>query len=396
MEVLRVIGSMAPSSGGPCHGIRNLIPELQKLGVNNEVVSLNGPSSIFEKDLFKVNALGPGIGPWCYSRKLIPWLIENLVRFDVIIVHGLWLYPGFAVLKALQHIKKKKECLAPKFYIMPHGMLDPYFQKAKNRRLKAVRNWLFWKFIESKVVNGADGLLFTCEEELLLARKTFSPYIPKAEINIGYGIEVPPDYDTYSQYQFLKKCPQVKARAYLLYLSRIHSKKGVDDLLWAYKKIKKEMPNVPDLVIAGPGLETKFGKAMRKLAGSDSVHFTGMLEGPAKWGAFHGCQAFILPSHQENFGIAVVEAMACNKPVLITNKVNIYREIERAGAGLVSNDGLVGINQLLKTWMKMSKTEKKQMGGKAECLYRSNFQIESVAIKFQKEISPFETNYIKN
>jgi glycosyltransferase involved in cell wall biosynthesis len=113
----------------------------------------------------------------------------------------------------------------------------------------------------------------------------------------------------------------------LLYLGRIHPKKGVDDLLKAFRRTRKEMPNVPDLVIAGPGLESKFGKAMWKLAGNDPVYFPGMLEGPAKWGAFQGCEAFVLPSHQENFGIAVVEAMACKRAVLITNKVNIHREV---------------------------------------------------------------------
>ena len=94
-------------------------------------------------------------------------------------------------------------------------------------------------------------------------------------------------------------------------------------------------------MIAGPGLDTAFGREMRQLAESlcpqpstltpqPAVFFPDMLTGDAKWGALYGCEAFVLPSHQENFGIAVVEALACGKPVLISNQVNIWREIEAA------------------------------------------------------------------
>ena len=90
MNILRVIASMNPASGGPCQGIRNSIPELEKIGIHNEVVCLDDPREQFKtKDTFKIYALGPGKTPWCYSNKLIPWLKENLMRFDAVIVHGL-------------------------------------------------------------------------------------------------------------------------------------------------------------------------------------------------------------------------------------------------------------------------------------------------------------------
>jgi hypothetical protein len=73
-----------------------------------------------------------------------------------------------------------------------------------------------------------------------------------------------------------------------------------------------------------------------------------MLSGAAKWGALYGCEAFVLPSHQENFGIAVVEALACGKPVLISDQVNIWREIVEDGAGLVEGDAEEGVEKLLR------------------------------------------------
>src|SRR5262245_34570913 len=106
MRLLRVIASMDPVTGGPCQGIRNLIPELEKLGVANVVVSFDEPSSNFLRyDHFPVHALGRSKTPWCYHPRLIPWLMENLRRFDGVIVHGLWLFTSHAVRKAAHSLR---------------------------------------------------------------------------------------------------------------------------------------------------------------------------------------------------------------------------------------------------------------------------------------------------
>lgn len=406
MKILRVIASMDPSKGGPCEGIRNSIPEMLKSGVQNEVVSLDDPSSPFLSREFKIHALGPAKGPWCYSSKLLPWLRQNIMQYDVIIVHGLWLYHGFAVRKTMNRLRKKSvaektDAVLPRVYVMPHGMLDPYFQKARGRKLKALRNQIYWKLIESKLINEAEGLLFTCEEELKLAREPFRPYTPKNEINVGYGIQLPPEFNPKMRSSFRKKCEGVRG-SYFLFLSRIHPKKGVDILIDAYKKVKYENINIsiPKLVIAGPGLNTAYGLKMQKLVEDspdlkENVFFTGMLSGDDKWGAFYGCEAFILPSHQENFGIAVVEAMACSKPVLISNQINIYREIEAAKAGLVAADTKGGIRQLLEYWLTISDVEKWIMGRKAKELFSTKFSIEPAAIRLKEALIDIDNESIK-
>src|SRR5690606_2344552 len=131
---------MNPASGGPCQGIRNSIPALKKLGVHNEVVSLDPPNAPFlQKDEFPIHAVGPAENPWAYNGRLHSWLLANFSRFDVVIVHGLWLYHGFAVRKAINKYQKNINLSGsgkvPKLYVMPHGMLDPYFQKAAGRKL---------------------------------------------------------------------------------------------------------------------------------------------------------------------------------------------------------------------------------------------------------------------
>ncbi len=388
MNMLRVITSMDPASGGPCQGIRNSIPALAKLGAYTEVVCLDAPDASFlHKASFPIHAIGPAKGPWAYSSSLIPWLLSNFEKFDVVIAHGLWLYQTHAVKQALDIYKKQMNNKSvPRFYVMPHGMLDPYFQKASGRKIKALRNWFYWKLIESKVVNNADGVLFTCEAELELARQPFTPYAPKKELNVGYGIPAPPNFNEEMNRAFQACCPLLKNRNYFLFLSRVHEKKGVDILINAYKKTLAAYPEMPCLVIAGPGLETAFGKQLFALVENEvqltsKVFFAGMLTGNAKWGAFYGCDAFVLPSHQENFGIAVVEALACTKPVLISNQVNIWHEIETCNGGFVADDTEAGTIELIEKWNRLDAAKMISMGLNAKHAYEKFFAIDPAALR---------------
>jgi glycosyltransferase involved in cell wall biosynthesis len=375
---------MDPAFGGTSQAIRNIVPPLIDLGIENEVACTDHPkASYLQKDSFKIHALGPSTGPWNYSSKLTPWLQDNLNRFDVVIIHGLWLHHGYATSKEVLRSRDSRDPKkgTPKLYVMPHGMLDPYFQTAPDRKMKAIRNWVYWKLIEATIINNVDGVFFTCETELLLAREPFRPYRPKKELNVGFGIQQPPGYTDAMRQAFLKKCPQLKNQRYLLFLSRIHEKKGVDLLIKSYSEIATD--GSLKLVVAGPGLETSYGQTIQQLVSEnnlkDFVFFPGMLSGDEKWGAFYECEAFILPSHQENFGIAVVEALACNKPVLISNKVNIWREIEGAGGGVVADNTQSGTTALLTRWYKLSPEAKALMGRNARRVFEEHFAIVPVA-----------------
>ena len=433
------------------------------------------------KDPFPIHALGQGRGPLAYHPALVPWLIENLHRYDAVIVNGIWQWHSIATWLAIRKLKRMRKKLEarswklgqaikahrqldspqttnyqlptaqiniPRYFVMPHGMLDPWFQRAKSRRLKAIRNWFYWKLVEHRVIRDAEALFFTCEDELLLARTTFTPYQPKREINVGYGIVEPPPKSEAMSEAFHAKCPDLsKGQPYLLFLSRIHPKKGVDLLIKAYAMIQtaavtdaKQRPGQPNLksknlktqlpalVIAGP-IDSPYARKMIRLAESllpgsvftprdssldlgassseqaevrpsanpslttnyqlpasmdggykPSIHFAGMLQGDAKWGALYGCDAFVLPSHQENFGIAVVEALACDRPVLISNQVNIWREIESARGGLIADDTPEGCVKLLSQWLQMSAEQKSELHPR-DC-YRKHFEVRGATETF--------------
>jgi glycosyltransferase involved in cell wall biosynthesis len=398
LKILHIISGVNPKNGGPIQGIRNYQNELVTLGVERHIVTFEETNDIalWEfPDTLKIHALGKPKTSWQYNEKLIPFLKKEACNFDVLIINGLWTYHSYAVKKAVINLKKKHSNIKlPKVYIMPHGMLDPWFQKDKSRRLKAIRNYFYWHLIEKKVINNADGLLFTCEEELFLAKTTFIGYNPKKEINIGYGIEAPPSYSEALKISFKERYNLENKDPYLLFLSRIHPKKGLDLLLIAYYELLNNIDfssKLPNLVIAGPGIETEYGTKMLNYLEENpivkaKVQFVGHLSGDAKWGAIYGCDAFILPSHQENFGIAVAEALACSKPVLITNKINIYREIEKGGAGIINDNNLEGTILNLKKWLTLNNDDKEKMALNAYLVYKTNFNVNNAAKRLKEVI----------
>ncbi|EOR92889.1 a-glycosyltransferase-related protein, glycosyltransferase family 4 protein [Arcticibacter svalbardensis MN12-7] len=395
MKVLHVVPSVNPNFGGVSQAVRTLIIGLYDEGIQNEVVCLDDPLSDYIKSsAIKIHAVGQGTGPWHYHKSFYPWLIQNLKLYDNVILHGLWQYPGYALYKALKVIAENR----PKLYIMTHGMLDPYFQKAEGRKLKAIRNIIYWKLVEQKLVNFADGILFTCDEEKRLAQMTFLPFHPKSELVVGLGVEEPPVKNAVMMADFYARFPELENQRYLLFLGRIDEKKGIAMLIQAYKQFthslleKDPLQVLPKLLLAGPGLESLHGKQLMELAesissSSNHIIFPGMLSGNLKWGAYYGCDAFVLPSHQENFGIAVVEALACSKPVLISNQVNIWNDIANEGAGLVADDTLYGTGTLLQFWHNLSSNDKIVMGEHARQAFESRFALAIVMKQYVEKLN---------
>lgn len=400
MHLLRIIHTIKPSSGGPAQGLRNLLPELKQLGCTNEVVCMDRPEDVDSwADPFPTHALGPVPDRWSGYSRLVRWLESQWQRFDAVIVHGLWLYPSAAAWRVYSRLASVDGQVKTPYFIYPHGMLDPWFQQAPGRRLKAWRNALYWHLIERRVVSQANGLLFTCQQELELARRSFWGYHPRTELNVGYGITHPPGRNGRQQQLFAEICPELDQRSWLLSLGRMHPKKGLDHLILGYLAAceccsRADSRPVPALVIAGPmegpyatHLHQLAQKGLRRMAKSGkaptpAILFPGMLQGEAKWGALHGCEAFVLPSHQENFGIAVVEALACGKPVLISDQVNIWKEIVADQAGWAGQPSTASVAELLGNWFMRTEAERVSAGLAAFHCYSSRFTVEAAAQGF--------------
>jgi glycosyltransferase involved in cell wall biosynthesis len=152
-------------------------------------------------------------------------------------------------------------------------------------------------------------------------------------------------------------------------------------LVRAFAKIARLDPAL-HVVMAGPDHTARLPGLLalaRDLGVAEQMSWPGMLQGDMKWGAFYSAEAFILPSHQENFGIAVVEALGCGVPVLISDKVNIWREIAAADAGLVDTDDDPGTLRLLQRWLDLSAEHKRLMSAHACDVFRHRFTAGAMA-----------------
>jgi glycosyltransferase involved in cell wall biosynthesis len=304
-----------------------------------------------------------------YSPHLLPWLRANRHRFDGILVHGLWEYTGLAARLAAGGLP---------VVVFPHGMLDPYFKRAA--RGKHLKKLLYWLLVEFWNLRAAHRVLFTTERERELAAHTFRPASWRdAVCALGTEPAVPdtPELRT----AFYARCPEVEGKRFLLFLGRIDPKKGCDLLLQAFDELAAAQPEL-HLVLAGP-LDSTWATALRDRAqGLDCatrIHFPGMLAGAAKAGALAACAAFVLPSHQENFGIAVVEALAAGRPVLVSDQVNIAPQVAAAGCGLVEPDTLEGTRNLLTRWLALTDAEDEALSARALQAFTKHFDIRANA-----------------
>ena len=368
MKLLRVIHTIAPQSGGPIEGLKQSSKIMAELGFTVEIASLDCPDAVASEAQslpWQVHALGPGrFGSYSYSKKLRIWLTAHACDYDAVIIHGNWQYHGLASANAcIQHNVP--------YFIFPHGMLDPWFNKTYP--LKKLKKQLYWNY-EYKVLKNAAAVLFTCAEECRLARKSFSPYSVTEQV-VGYGTVAPEINRDELIRQFQSDTPDWGQQPFLLFMSRIQEKKGLDLLVQSYAELRKSHPGAPNLVIAGPEQQPEYADRIRAQFDQSGIHWIGSLLGIDKWKALAASEALVLPSHQENFGIVVAEALAVGTPTLISNKVNIWNEIQSGGAGLVQDDTLVGTEALLSTWHSLTEDQRSAMSQAALDVFKAHFDI---------------------
>jgi glycosyltransferase involved in cell wall biosynthesis len=377
MRLLHVIASIRAAGGGPIEVVRSLSAVHQRDGHSAEVVSLDDPADPEVRSFpLPVHALGPARNHYGYSPRCVPWLRQNRSRYDAVLIHGLWQYHSFAAWRALR-------TTGTPYYVFPHGMLDPWFKR--RYPLKHAKKWLYWPWADYRVLRDARAVLFTCEQEKLLAPQSFALYRARAVVT-GLGTTPPPPGVDASL--FLDRYPELRGKRLLLFMGRIHPKKGCDLLLDAYAATMAKDP-AWRLIFAGPdslNWQQTLAARAAALGIADRIVWTGMLRDAMKWSALFAAEVFALPSHQENFGIAVAESLACGVPVLISREVNIWREIEADHAGLVAPDTVEGTISLLKDWQQLPAAERATMRENARRCFAQHFDIEQSAARLLETI----------
>jgi glycosyltransferase involved in cell wall biosynthesis len=369
-RLLHVVDSLAPAAGGTTESIRKLAESCAGVSAV-EVVCLDDPGESYLRGLsFPVHALGPAQGKYRYTPRLEEWLWQNLARFDGVVIHGLWQYHSYGTYRVVRG--------RVSYAVFPHGMLDPYFKRAFP--LKHLKKQAYWLAREYRVLRDAKAVCFTTPIERDSAAGTMWPQRWNAAV-VSLGTLQPAGDPARQREMFLNQYPALRQHRFLLFLSRIHRKKGCDLLLEALARVAEAHPDL-ELVMAGPddeGLRPQLEVQAKRLRILNRVHWTGMLEGDLKWGAFHAADAFVLPSHQENFGVAVVEALACGVPVLISDKVNIWPDIVHDEAGIVNPDTAEGTYRSMITLLGMQPEERRRIVSNGLACFRARYEMKRTA-----------------
>ena len=364
MKFLHLIRSMRREGGGPAEGVRLLAGVYRQLGHSVEIATLDPPGAAAADLDVPVHALGRRSSGYGLSPALRPWLRQNASRFNGTIVDGLWQFHGFAALRELRGRHS--------YAVFPHGMLDPWFNRTYP--LKVFKKLPYWAVVEGPLLRGSNAVLFTSRMERDLAPRSF-PGGPWNPVVVPYGTLGPPGDPVEEVAAFHGSLPQLAGEPFLLFAGRLHPKKGCDLLLRGYAAAIRRH-TLPRLVFAGPdsvGLQSKLQHLAQELRIADRVLWAGMLVGSAKWGAFRAAEALVLPSHQENFGIVVAEALSCGTPVLLSDQVNIASDIQQCAAGFVEADTVAGTERLLQRWAQLPDSGRREMQQNALACWARSF-----------------------
>ena len=377
MRVIHVMAALAPELGGPSKACIEMARAVAARGHTVEIYTTDwGLEGRVPADGSPV-AHGPAViryfpvqrpRAWKPSWPLYRALARDLPGADVVHLHSLYLFHDWAAGRICRRANVP-------YIVRPHGTLDPYIWR-RHRWRKRIVEWAF----QNRVLRHAAAIHYTTEEELHLA----APHAQRAPgVVVPLGVDLA-DYDSLPPAErFHARHPETRGKRIILFLSRLHEKKGLDLLVAAFALIARKFPDA-HLVLAGPddGAGGRLDRWLHDAGIVQRTTRTGMVEGDEKRAALAAASVFALPSYSENFGIAVLEAMAAGLPVAISDQVNLWREIERAGAGLISPCEAEAFARQLARFLD-DPAEARRMGEAGRRLAREEFAWPRIAVALE-------------
>lgn len=333
MRILQVIGTLAPSYGGPAIATPELCTALAERGHEVELFSTDYGGQRVTSEVrgsaraaYRLTSF-PVRFPKVYgtSPTMATALWNRAQDFDVMHVHSVY---GFHTLASAYTCRVK----GIPYVISPHGALDQYHWRQR-RWKKAPYEWL----VERGNLNSAQILHATSEREKaflqLLALKSPIRVVPQ-------GVSRPESLDGYKD-----EAGAARRTPFIVSIGRLAAKKRLDILVDAFSIVAATRRNIR-LVIAGPeegAVGTDLRRQVADLGLGERVEFTGAVYGDAKWRLLAAASALVLPSEDESFGVAVAEAMAAGVPVVVSRGVSLHNLIEQEGAGLVTDASVISV-----------------------------------------------------
>ena len=336
MRILVTSFSIAPRTGGLRVGVLGLCQGLANRGHQVSLYTTNADGNETLNVPLGISTLEETVEVFFYpaqkvifgnvvSYPMVRALKQRVPNVDLVLIHSLYQLTSTV---AAHYCRKFR---VP-YVVRPHGILDTTLARRRRWFLK----WAYIKLFEKRNFDCAAAIQYSSRMEEEMARHFMTAKSPN--LIIPEGISIEPFAKLPHRGSFRAKYPEMAGKFLILYLGRLHQKKGIKLLVEAFSRVAGHRDDV-HLVLAGSGdsdYVMRITNMLRDLGVSDRATITGQLDEGEKLAVLRDADVFVLPSYGENFGISVVEAMACGLPVLISDKVGIWREIAEAEAGIVT------------------------------------------------------------
>lgn len=371
-RALLLAADMDPRQGGPPKVVYGSACALARAGVSVEIAS-TGPAGSADATRAAWPLLAelgiplhvfPRAGPATlgYSPGMDRFVTREIARFDAVHVHGVWE-------QCFARAARRARAEGVRTFVSPHGMLDRW-QLSQSRLKKQVALRLFGT---GTMLSRADGVLYGTRHEADEARPLA---LPSPALVMPNGVEPEPLADRAAVMAKLHaRFPQMRAWSRtVLFLSRLHPKKGLDMLVEAFGEVRQAHPDAGLLAVAIPqdaDYEARLRARIGEL-GSERIVLVTDLVGPEARTALAAADVFCLPSHQEGLSIAILEAMGAGLPVLITTECHLD-ELEPRGAAKVVPDTVAGLTEGLATLLDMDRESLAAMGRRGAEIVASEY-----------------------
>jgi glycosyltransferase involved in cell wall biosynthesis len=378
VKILHVIPSISPARGGTSRAILDMVHALRDRSIDAQIATTNddgddlldvplGKLTLYDRlPTYFFSRFSPpqsALREFAFSDSFTTWLFQNIAKYDAIHVHALFSYPS-TVAMAISRLR------GVPYLITPHGLLCEWSLQQSMQKKKA-----YLKLIERANLDRARAIHLTCQQErddvLALNFKSPTFILPLALTEAPVPI---PDAGHLLRQSL--NCPADEP--IILFLSRLHYKKGLDYLIPALGKLRDRRFT---FVIAGSGTPEYAAKIQSLVLDAgieDRTRMVGFVEGAQKDLFIQGADLFALTSHSENFGISVLEALVVGTPVLVTPGVGLSTIVRDNNLSYVTDLDVEAITQALERFL-TDPDGSKRMGERASQFTSEYFNWDNIA-----------------
>lgn len=342
------------------------------LGWDTTMVAFIGPDERLPRcSKLVIRTFPLGSSRWFVPKALQRELSEILRSASLVQIHGIWQEHCTVTAGICRQFKIP-------YLIAAHGMLEPWAM-----RQHSLRKQLYWRLVEKRNLSGASLLRSLTSAETGHYRRMG---LTNPLIEVPNGINIPQSLDPGP---FFERHPHLRGRRIVLFLGRLHAKKGVHMLCQVWTRVARSFPDTV-LVLAGPdsaeGTRAELEAVVINAQLERQVLFTGMLDSEEKLSALAASSLFVLPSFSEGFSIAVLEALGAGVPVLLSDTC-YFPDAAAKGCGWEIKPDAATLERTLTEALLESEHQRDSRTRAARNLIRESYTWEAVVNRFANGVS---------